>query len=115
MSNPLWKILALAAAAGLLAAGCQTTAAPPPPRKSVAVAAPQEVMVSEAPPPTPFEVMTPAPGVGLQWIGGAYVWEDRWIWQPGHWELPPHPGAVWIPHHYEYRNGRHVFVRGGWR
>ena len=24
-------------------------------------------------------------------------------------------GAGWVPHHYEYRNGAHVFISGGWR
>ena len=28
---------------------------------------------------------------------------------------PAYVGPVWVPHRYVYRNGRHVWVRGGWR
>jgi hypothetical protein len=29
--------------------------------------------------------------------------------------VPADPGAVWVPHQYVNRDGKHVFVRGGWR
>jgi hypothetical protein len=67
-------------------------------------------------PPVPIvEDVTPTPGIGFVWIGGAWAWHDRWVWESGHWGRPPHPGAVWVPHRYVYHNGRHVFIRGGWR
>ncbi len=76
----------------------------------------EEVIVTEAPPPPPAdEVVVASPGPGFVWIGGAWVWRGHWVWERGHWARPPRPGAVWVPHHYEYRNGVHVFIRGRWR
>lgn len=74
-----------------------------------------EVVATEAPPLPQAEVITVAPGPDFVWIGGGWVWRSRWVWERGHWEHPPRIGAVWVPHHYEYRGGRHIFIRGGWR
>jgi hypothetical protein len=75
----------------------------------------QEVVVDEAPPAPIVEAVTVAPAPGLIWIGGCWAWHGHWVWETGRWAHPPRPGAVWMPHHYEYRNGVHVFIRGGWR
>jgi hypothetical protein len=61
------------------------------------------------------EVVTAPPAVGYIWIPGAWEWNGRWVWAAGRWAYPPRPGAVWVPHHYENRNGVNVFIRGGWR
>jgi hypothetical protein len=42
-------------------------------------------------------------------LGGTVVWEG------GHWARPPYRVVEWMPHRYAYRNGVHVFIRGGWR
>ena len=86
----------------------------------VVVAAPvvtvgAELEVGGAPPPPVADVVVASPGVGFVYLPGAWVWEGRWVWTRGHWDRPPRAGMRWAPHHYEYRNGRHVFVRGGWR
>ena len=74
-----------------------------------------EVYPNVAPPPLIQEPAIVSPGPGFVWIPGTWVWNDHWVWEKGRWERPPHPGAVWVPHHYEYRKGRHVFTHGGWR
>jgi hypothetical protein len=78
-----------------------------------------EVEVTGAPPepPAEVEVRTPAPGPEYVWIGGEWRWgpDHRWEWQRGRWDRRPHAGAVWRASHYEYRNGHHVYVEGGWR
>ncbi len=74
-----------------------------------------EVVVSGAPPPPLEETVIAAPGPDVVWIPGAWYWHGRWTWERGRWDHPPRAGAVWVPHRYVYRNGRHVFVRGGWR
>ncbi|MGD0744249.1 MAG: hypothetical protein ABSA45_03750 [Verrucomicrobiota bacterium] len=79
------------------------------PRASVGA----EVDVVGEPPAPIVEEVYPAPGVGFVWIGGAWAWHGRWVWERGRWARPPHPGAVWVPHRYD--NGRHVYIRGGWR
>jgi hypothetical protein len=73
-----------------------------------------EVIVTTAPPAPRVEVMSPSPGSGYVWVSGAWVWRDRWVWEPGRWSKPPHPGAVWDPHKYEYKGNKHVWYRGGW-
>jgi hypothetical protein len=78
-----------------------------------------EVEVAGPPPPAPAEVdvETPMPGPDYIWIGGAWDWGpgNRWVWDRGHWGRRPYAGASWRASHYEYRNGHHVYVHGGWR
>jgi hypothetical protein len=99
----------------VLAAGCAVEARGP--GGGVAVSTEPGVVYADAPPPAPLdETVTVSPGPDFVWIGGGWVWGGgRWDWERGHWDRPPHPGAHWVPHHYEYRNGRHTFVRGRWR
>jgi hypothetical protein len=101
----------LVTAASLLAAGCvvHDRAAGP----GVAVAG--EVDVPAPPPPVEVDAFTAAPGPGYVWIAGGWDWNNRWIWEHGHWAYPPRPGAVWEPHRYVEHDGKRVFVRGGWR
>jgi hypothetical protein len=82
---------------------------------AVAYPGAQEVYVAGDPPSPLVEVVPPSPGVGFIWIGGAWVWNGSWVWESGHWDRPPHPGAIWIPHRYGTQDGRHVFIRGGWK
>jgi len=96
-------------AASLFTVGCVVY----PARPVTTVGA--EVEVVGDPPPLIVEDVTPAPGVGFVWVGGSWVWHDRWVWETGRWDRPPHPGAVWVHHRYVVRDGRHIFVRGGWR
>ena len=92
---------------------------PPPPVVVQQPAPPPvagEIIVSSAPPPPVEETITIAPGPEFVWVPGVWIWEGRrWRWTHGYWGRPPRPGAVWVPHRYVYRNGVHVFVRGGWR
>lgn len=58
--------------------------------------------------------MRPSPGhiwVADEWTpsGGTYVVRE------GHWEVPPHPHAVWIPGHWRDRPRGYVWVPGHWR
>jgi hypothetical protein len=96
-----------------LGAGCTVQVAPPPPP---AVAVSGEIY-AQGPPPAPiYEAQVMAPGPGFVWIGGGWVWGgSAWRWETGRWARPPYRGAHWVAHQYVYRNGHHVFVRGGWR
>ena len=106
--------IVLAVAGTLVTSGCvvreRTVYRQPPPAVAGA-----EVTVNEAPPPPEVETVTISPGPGFVWIGGGWVWRNHWVWEHGRWAHPPRPGAVWVGHRYEYRNGVHVFIRGGWR
>ena len=74
-----------------------------------------EIVVTEAPPPPVTEVITIAPDPHFVWVGGGWIWRGHWVWERGHWERPPRMGALWVPHQYIYRGGKHIYVRGGWR
>jgi len=112
---PLLKSTLLIAIGSLLVSGCvvheRVVYRQPPPPATVG----EEVVVTGAPPAPFMETVTVSPGPGLVWIGGCWVWRGHWVWEHGRWIHPPRPGAVWVSHHYEYRNGVHVFIRGGWR
>jgi hypothetical protein len=114
MKTNLLKSIVLACVAGLFAVGCQVYVRSPAAQVDVG---PGEVEVGGAPPAAIVDVQPAMPGPGFVWVGGNWVWgpRGRWVWEKGRWDHPPHAGAVWVPHRYEYRNGRHVFVRGGWR
>ena len=106
----------LAAASAALITGCVIYRYPPPPPVVMAQSPVGTTAVVVSPPPAPVpEVVTVAPGLGFVWIPGVWGWEGRWVWEGGHWARPPYPSAVWVPHQYVFRNGVHVFVRGGWR
>jgi hypothetical protein len=107
----------LLALASLLAttSGCVVTVRPVP-EPVVYAAPPGEVTVDVAPPAPIVEAVGVAPGPGFFWIGGYYHWYgNRWGWVAGHYERPPHHGAVWVGPRYEFRGGRRVYIRGYWR
>jgi hypothetical protein len=116
--RPLPLLRAAAGAAALasvlaLTSGCVVAVRPAP---VVYAPAPGEVVVTEEPPAPYAEVVGVAPGPGYLWIGGYYHWSGaRWVWYAGHYERPPHPGAVWVRPRYVVRGGTRVYVRGYWR
>ena len=60
-------------------------------------AANQTVVVQQAPPPAPVEVVDAAPGPDYIWVDGEYDWNGvTWVWVGGHWGYPPHPHAIWV-------------------
>jgi hypothetical protein len=105
----------LAAASAFLFSGCVIHEHAPAPPVTAQPPAGATVVVAEAPPAPVQEVVPVAPGFGFVWIPGIWVWEGRWVWEGGRWARPPYRGAVWVPHRYVFRNGVHVFIRGGWR
>lgn len=78
---------------------------------------PGELVVAEAPPVAPAEVVTVAPAPGLVWVGGYWGWYGgQYTWVAGGWRRPPYAGARWGGGYWSRRpGGGHVFIRGGWR
>lgn len=107
MKTKSWKLVLIASLGAFMISSCAVYVHPPA----------GEVVVSDAPPGPQVDVVTASPGPDFVWIGGAWVVGPGggWVWEGGRWERPPHPGAHWVPHSYVVRNGRRVFVRGGWR
>ena len=75
-----------------------------------------EVVVGIAPPRVVVEKRGRAPGRDYVWINGYHRWDEKaYHWEPGRWELPPHPHARWEQHRWVHRNGGYVLVEGHWR
>jgi hypothetical protein len=76
-----------------------------------------QVVVDQAPPVAPAEVITVAPAPGLVWVGGYWGWSaGRYVWVSGGWHHPPHAGAAWSGGYWARRPaGGHVWVSGRWR
>ncbi|MDR3750277.1 MAG: YXWGXW repeat-containing protein [Terracidiphilus sp.] len=75
-----------------------------------------QVSIRIGPPPVVVERPGPPPERGFVWINGYQRWDGgRYVWVPGHYERPPHPGAHWVAHRYVHRHGGYVFVEGHWR
>jgi hypothetical protein len=93
--------------------GCVVAVRPAP---AVVYNEPGEVVVDQDPPAAQAEVVGVAPGPGFIWVGGYYHWYgNRWAWNRGHYERPPHSGAVWVRPRYAYRGSSRIYVRGYWR
>jgi hypothetical protein len=93
---------------------------PPPPPQVVYVQQgppPPVVYVTQAPPPVVVEQVPPSPGIGFIWVQGYQHWDrDHYVWMKGHYDRPPHAGAVWVQPHYEKadRGGYH-YQPGYWK
>lgn len=76
----------------------------------------QGVVVHVAPPRAVVETRGPAPGPGFVWIAGYHRWTGTaYVWVPGRWERPPHPGAHWVAHRWVHRHDGWVLNEGHWR
>ena len=92
------------------AALCASLAAPP-------VLEAATVYVKVAPPAPIVEVRAVAPSHAHVWIGGYHRWNGTaYVWVPGRYALPPHPGQVWVPGHWSHHkvHGYH-WIDGHWR
>ena len=77
------------------------------------VPASAEVYIDVAPPAPRHEVI-PAARHGYVWAPGYWDWRHgRHVWVKGHWERE-RKGYYWHPSRWEQREGRWVFERGRW-
>jgi hypothetical protein len=54
---------------------------------------------TQRPPPPRAETPPPKPAPDAQWLQGFWRWDPSkqdHLWVPGHWELPPGEGYVWV-------------------
>jgi hypothetical protein len=76
---------------------------------------PQYVIVREAPPPIIVERRPPMPGQGHIWIDGYWNWNGRqYVWEPGHWAVPPRERVIWIAPRYERHEQGYRYMPGRW-
>jgi len=74
------------------------------------------VVVQQAPPPAPVEVIAAAPGPDYVWVDGEWDWNGvTWVWVGGHWGYPPRPHAVWIEGRRWHDGYGWHYERGCWR
>jgi hypothetical protein len=67
------------------------------------------------PPPPSVEAgpSAPAPDDTSIYVGGNWVYQGRFLWQPGHW-IAHRPGWVWVPAYYVWTPVGCIFVEGHW-
>ena len=71
------------------------------------------IYVDREPPPVRHEVI-PAARPGFVWQEGYWDWRNgRHVWVKGHW-VKERRGYYWHPTRWEQRDGRWVFERGTW-
>ena len=68
--------------------------------------------VYDAPPPPQYEQVVVRPG--YVWIGGHWGWRDRWLWEPGYYEVA-RPGYVYVGGTWVVHGNGHHWVPGYWR
>jgi hypothetical protein len=74
-----------------------------------------QTYVSSAPPARYQETRTSYPGSGYFWVDGYWSWRgNQWAWVGGHWERE-RTGYIYVAPTYQYTNGKHVYVDGGWQ
>jgi hypothetical protein len=75
-----------------------------------------EVVIKVGPPAPIVETRVARPGPNYVWIGGYHNYVNgAYVWVPGRWEVPPHPGQRWVAHKWVHRHGGYVLVEGRWR
>ena len=76
---------------------------------------PEYVMVPQAPPPAMVEQRPPPPSGLYIWIDGYWNWNDRYVWERGHWAAPPHEHATWVAPRYESHEQGYRYAPGHWK
>jgi hypothetical protein len=64
--------------------------------------------------PRGYEVRPFRPSPRHVWV--AEEWTPNggnYVYRPGYWALPPHPGAIWIAGHWRHHRG-YIWIAGHW-
>jgi hypothetical protein len=70
------------------------------------------------PPPPQPDVVVAQPAPQAIWVTGywAYTGEGRrYVWIPGHWEMPPPQYHTYVAPHWASTTNGYVYVQGYWR
>lgn len=79
-----------------------------------AIAAAEVGIFLDIAPPAPRYEVVPAPRAGFIWAPGYWDWRSgRHSWVKGHWERQ-RAGYHWNESRWEQRDGRWALSRGGW-
>jgi hypothetical protein len=73
------------------------------------------VSVTVAPPPVRAEVRPVAPSPNHIWIPGHWAWRNgAHVWYGGHYAMPPSAGYHWVQARWVNQGGRWTFFEGHW-
>jgi hypothetical protein len=75
----------------------------------------REVIVEPPPPQPEVEVIELRPSPRHVWLAGHWSWHGHWVWEHGHWHLPPQGNTVWVSGRWESRSGHWLWTEGRWR
>ena len=72
------------------------------------------LMEKPLPPSTPDSVGD-QPSPRHVYISGHWRWQDgAYVWEAGHWELPPSATAAWVAPRWEAKGNGYVLIQGAW-
>jgi hypothetical protein len=77
-----------------------------------------EIRVPSEPPLPRFESAPVKSDAASVWVPGFWDWSEReatWHWVAGSWQVPPRPGAVWMPPSHVRQGSGWALTRGGWQ
>lgn len=74
-------------------------------------------IVSLPPPPARVDPPKPPnPGGSAMWRDGHYQFRNgRYLWIPGAWINPPRAGLIWVPGFFQNTPEGGMFINGHWR
>lgn len=79
------------------------------------VAEPAPLLDKPLPPSTP-DTVGEQPSAQHVYICGHWRWQDgAYVWDSGHWEMPPTADATWVAPKWEQKDAGYVLVEGYWQ
>lgn len=73
------------------------------------------VVVTQAPPAMPQEVVLAQPSPQDVWIPGYWTWRNnQYQWMTGQWVLPPSSSSTWVAPRWEQEGNAYRFYEGSW-
>ncbi len=78
--------------------------------------APRAITATPPPPPHIDPPRPPDPGGNALWRAGHYQFRNgRYLWIPGAWVVPPRAGLEWVPGFYKQTREGGLYINGHWR
>lgn len=114
-SRRLGRVLRISVLSVALAGAAAVSLAQPGQPPAVGQVSPAPLLDKPLPPST-LDTVGDQPTPQHVYVSGHWRWQDgAYVWDSGHWELPPAPGAVWAAPRWEKKDNGYVLDEGYWQ